>query len=399
MQRRLPVIALIIFALVSAPIVLAQEGANNTSDEIYILNVEIDQKQGVIDQLNRQINSYKTKITQKQAEAVTLQDEIDLLENRVAKTELDIKTTQTSIELTNAQIALLGQRINEQEQALTQQHEMISDVLQEIQVSHDSLGLQILFGSQSFSELFDELERLERVSTDLKTAAEQSRTTREGLNLSRTDQVTKKNQLVSHENALRTQWYLLEEEQGAKVVLVEETQQSEAEFRSLLSELKEEQTYINQQVLALQTEIEGRLAASDELGDLSALSWPLNPSGYGISARFHDPTYPFRHLFEHSGLDLPSPSGTPVGSAAPGYVAWTRQGRMYGNYVMVIHAGGLATLYAHLSSVNVVADQFVSRGQQIGSVGSTGFSTGPHLHFEVRKNGIPTNPQDHLISY
>ena len=104
-------------------------------------------------------------------------------------------------------------------------------------------------------------------------------------------------------------------------------------------------------------------------------------------------------MFEHSGLDLPAASGTLVLSAATGYVAWTKNGRLYGNYVMVIHASGVSTLYAHLSRIDVVADQFVARGDQIGAVGSTGLSTGPHLHFEVRKNGIPTNPLDYLISY
>ena len=139
------------------------------------------------------------------------------------------------------------------------------------------------------------------------------------------------------------------------------------------------------------------MSASDEVGDSSALSWPLSPEK-GISALFHDPTYPFRHLFEHPGLDLPAPTGTPVKAVAPGYVAWVKVGRQYGNYIMIIHANGTATLYAHLSRTDVEPDQFVARGKVIGAVGSTGLSTGPHLHFEVRKNGIPTNPLNYLIS-
>ena len=87
-----------------------------------------------------------------------------------------------------------------------------------------------------------------------------------------------------------------------------------------------------------------------------------------------------------------SKAGDGCSAAAPGYVAWSRVGRQYGNYVMIIHTNGLATLYAHLSRSFVSADQFVQRGEEIGAVGSTGLSTGPHLHFEVRKNGIPTDP-------
>jgi murein DD-endopeptidase MepM/ murein hydrolase activator NlpD len=176
------------------------------------------------------------------------------------------------------------------------------------------------------------------------------------------------------------------------------TRESETQFQELLYELRQEQAYINQQVALLQREIEGKLEASDLLGS-SILSWPIDPSIRGISATFHDPTYPFRHLFEHSGLDLPAASGTPVKSAASGYVAWTKQGRLYGNYVMIIHADGMATLYAHLSRIDVVPDQFIARGDQIGTVGSTGLSTGPHLHFETRKNGIPTDPLNYLMPY
>ena len=66
---------------------------------------------------------------------------------------------------------------------------------------------------------------------------------------------------------------------------------------------------------------------------------------------------------------------------------------------MVIHTSGLATLYAHLSQINVQADQFVSRGDILGFVGSTGLSTGPHLLFEASKDGIPVNPLDYLLSY
>ena len=70
----------------------------------------------------------------------------------------------------------------------------------------------------------------------------------------------------------------------------------------------------------------------------------------------------------------------------------------YGNYVMIIHSDGIATLYAHLSRIDVVADQFLPRGGQVGAVGMTGLTTGPHLHFEVRKNGIPTDPLPYLPS-
>jgi murein DD-endopeptidase MepM/ murein hydrolase activator NlpD len=101
-------------------------------------------------------------------------------------------------------------------------------------------------------------------------------------------------------------------------------------------------------------------------------------------------------------MDLAGPQGTAIETAAPGYVARVYKGQDYGYYVMIIHANGFATLYAHMSRIDVEVDQYVGRGQVIGLTGGrpgtsgAGFSTGPHLHFEVRLNGIPVNPLAYL---
>ena len=141
--------------------------------------------------------------------------------------------------------------------------------------------------------------------------------------------------------------------------------------------------------------MDSAITSSDEYGGETIFTWPMDGV---ITATFHDPTYPFRHLWGHSGLDIATTAGTPIVAAAPGYVAWSRYGSSYGNYVMIIHTNGYATLYAHMSSAAVSADQYVSRGDVIGYEGTTGFSTGPHLHFEIRENGIPVDPQLYLVN-
>lgn len=369
------------------------------TDEISQINETIDEKQQSIDQISRQIDSYQEKIDEQQAKEATLRGELDLLSNRIAKTELEITYADEEIDLVNEELRLVDSEIRDVEHQLEDQQEMIADVLREIQVVDNDLPLQTFLGTSSLAELFDELQRLETVSDDLHTAVEAAKASKVALSERREHEKTKREQLEDLQASLEDEIEQLAEEEGARELLVVQTQQSEAEFQLLLNQLRQEEAFINQQITLLQAEIEGKLLENDEIGDSSVLSWPFDPSGYGISAYFHDPTYPFRHLFEHSGVDLPAPVGTPIGSVAPGYVAWTRQGRLYGNYVMVIHSNGLASLYAHMSRIDVVPDQFVSRGQTIGAVGNTGLSTGPHLHFEIRKDGIPTNPLDYLISY
>jgi murein DD-endopeptidase MepM/ murein hydrolase activator NlpD len=98
----------------------------------------------------------------------------------------------------------------------------------------------------------------------------------------------------------------------------------------------------------------------------------------------------------HPGIDIGAGMGTPIKAAASGRVIVAAYSGGYGNLVVIDHGNGLATAYAHQSRIAVSVGQEVSQGQVIGYVGSTGFSTGPHLHFEVRVNGSPADPMGYL---
>lgn len=367
------------------------------SDDIQILTDEIAQKKSNIKTINDKISVYKKQIEQKQAEKASLAVELELLDNRIAKTELEIQETQTTIELVGSEIILLQSQLVELELKLQKNRELLTGILQKVQVRDQELPLSLFFGTDSLAALFDEVQSLETISQDLKDALEKIKNTKAQTEDKRIQQESKQEQMETVKLALQKEKQQLEEETAAQGLLIAQTQKSEDAFRSLLKELQAEQTFINQQINSLQKEIEEKLKENNQTDvDVSTMSWPIDPSLRGISATYHDPTYPFRHLFEHSGIDLPASTGTPIKAAASGYVAWARTGKQYGNYVMIIHSDGLATLYAHMSRIDVTVDQFIPRGAVIGAVGSTGFSTGPHLHFEVRKNGIPTNPLNYL---
>lgn len=131
------------------------------------------------------------------------------------------------------------------------------------------------------------------------------------------------------------------------------------------------------------------------------LSWPLG-SGFSITQGFgptsfalEPPLGPYKHF--HTGLDLSARLGAPVMAAADGVVVAVGHGALgYGNYVVIAHGSGIATLYGHLLQTNVSVGQKVVRGQLIGLEGSTGYSTGPHLHFELRVFDQVTDPMPYL---
>ena len=98
----------------------------------------------------------------------------------------------------------------------------------------------------------------------------------------------------------------------------------------------------------------------------------------------------------HKGLDIATSSGTPIGAAAGGTVTFSGWSGGYGNFIIIDHGNGIQTAYAHCSALYVSAGQYVNQGQSIAAVGSTGNSTGPHLHLEIRINGVCQNPQNYL---
>ena len=187
--------------------------------------------------------------------------------------------------------------------------------------------------------------------------------------------------------------------------LVIQTEQKTAEIEGLYGDKKNllSQTTANKNALIRmekQLEIEEaeltRILESYKYGSAPSgkFAWPVAArviSGFGN--RVH-PIFGVTRF--HSGIDLAAGYGTLVKAADGGQVIQAGYFGGYGYSVMVYHGGGFATWYAHLSSINASVGQFVQRGQVIGLVGSTGWSTGPHLHFEVRINGAPQNPLAYL---
>ncbi len=392
----------LILPMGSMQFVFAEEG---TTEKVNELSEVIEEKKVHLDQINRRIESYQEQISAKQAESISLETEVAILENRIAKTGLDIEATELEVETTELEIYAIEAEVLDLEAKLEVQKELLASILRRMNQYDENSLLELVFGTDSFSELFDQLRYLEEVNSDLAATLDDTKGMRDRLEEQQTVKEENLLRLVDLEEELEREIMLLENEVSAKEVLVAEVNYSEAQFASLLYELSQEEQYIEQQIGALQNEIENKILDSDIYGDATILSWPLDPNYRGISAYYHDPTYPFRHLFEHSGIDIPQMQGTPITAPAPGYVAWVKQGRLYGNYIMVIHTNGIATLYAHLSKPMVSADQFISRGETIALSGGmpgtsgAGLSTGPHLHFEVRLNGIPVNPLNYLVDY
>lgn len=371
--------------------------------EIDELEGQVKQRKKRIDELNTLIQGYKNKIRTQESAVLSLQNQVALLENQIEEQQLQLERTKTEIDLTNVEIQGLEDKIRLQQMLITRRQDAIGELLRRIRQTDQVSPLYVFLTKPSFSEYFARLDEVKRVEEEMVRVTDLLKKQKADMEKLKTDRETERTRLVERQRQLQKDQQGLDQQRQAKLSFISETQNKEGEFQRVVYELRQQQQVESGGIADLQDRLRDRLNQADRTlaqGD-TTLQWPLTPAR-GVSARFHDHTYPFRNLFEHPGIDLPAPVGTPVRAAAGGYIAWTRTGKQYGNYVMIVHTGGIASVYAHLSKFAVQPDTYVDRGDVIGYSGGrpgdqgAGLSTGPHLHFEVRQNGIPINPENFL---
>jgi len=367
------------------------------------LNKQLEEKQATIKNLEEQINIYKKNIEVKQNESLTLNNQLSILKSKIIKMELDIKLVEAQMDSLDFEISSLNKIIEEKRLKIEKQKVYVANILRLVNIEDMKDYLTIIFKNESFSEYFNQTKYLEDMNSELNRVIKQIKAEKTKMESKERIAETKKNQLEKLKKDLLNRKASLDEQKESKNYLLAQTKSSENKFKLLLIQLRQEQSAFDQEISSLQRKIEKELKKANKLEEfLGEFSWPIN-AYKGISVYFRDPTYPFRYLFEHSGIDMPTSMGTPVKAAAAGFVAWTRSSnRAYGNNIMIIHGEGAATLYAHLSRFNVLEGDFVKRGDIIAYSGGlpgtpgAGFSTGPHLHFEVRENGLPVDPMGYL---
>lgn len=361
---------------------------------------QIQSKQARIDTLNQQIKNYQNSIHDSQIKALTLQNELSLIANQIAEKELKLEKTQTEIDEVNLEIENLGLSIEDKEVNINDNKKRLGALVRAIAFQDRKNYLEILLTNDSFSKFINQVSYLEQTQGSLENTLKDIQALKQQLQGQKDDAETKSAQLDSLKAQLARDESALTDQRNAKTVLLGQTAASEQKFQNLVAQLKKEQTQLNSDLTELEKQTRQRIGTGS--GGVTVISWPVSPAR-GITAYFHDVDYPYNYIFQHPAIDIRLSQGTPVRAAGNGYVARAFNGGMKYSYVMIVHDNGLATVYGHLSKIYAQEDTYVGQGDIIGlsggipgTPGAGNMTTGAHLHFEVRMNGIPVDPLNYL---
>ena len=395
---------LIIALFLFNPVISLGQDVESENQEVKQLNQEIQVKRDRIKKMQEQAELYNRTIAQKQREAASLSNQLAILENRLAKAALDIDSAQTEIDRVGLEIEKVNLEIKDKDARILKQKEHIGSVLRLTQKQDEKSALEILLLNGTLNDFVSQAKYLEDINKEISRGLEALKQYKKDLEKKQKDLSANKQELAKFKAQLDDKKFKLAAEQQNKDFILDQTKASEKEYQRLLKLVKQEQQQAEAEIVNLEKVVRARIAKVSgkqlEFNDAGFI-WPVAKNT--ITAYFHDPEYPFRYVFEHPAIDIRAGQGTAIKAAASGYIAIAKDaGRGY-SYIMIIHGDGLATVYGHVSKIYVQADEYVVQGQSVGLTGGTPgtngagrLTTGPHLHFETRLNGVPVDPLEYL---
>lgn len=376
-------------------------------------------EQDQIDALEQQ----KIELQSQQASIQTnindlMAQQADVIEQKAAMDEKN-ELARQEIELINEQIDvytdLIEQKARELEKAEAAeqaQYDLYCKRVRAMEEEGSYTYLGILFQCRSLSDVLSAIDMIGEIMDADKRLFEEYKTARENTELVKAEYEGTLQQLGEKQETLEAEKAELEAQIAAAVEVINQLENdieaAKAEYAKAAAAEAAAQASINAIIAQMQAEEEAARQEAAEnnqqyTGTGSTATgtyiWPCPSSTYVTSA-FGMREHPlFGDERPHSGIDIAGSAGSEVLAADSGTIAVATYSSSYGNYVTIYHSNGDYTLYAHMSSLAVTAGQNVTQGDVIGYVGSTGWATGPHLHFEIRVNGSTVDPLSYFSNY
>ena len=365
----------IITILIVASLVLTA-GASRISDlekelerqerEINQLTSQLQEAIGEKDTVQYEINQLDRQILELTHEELKLEIELATIDNNISEIEIEIESIQSDIEVTTE---LLEQRLR-------------------TMYKNGAVGyLEVLFNASDMGDFLTRIDMIQRIVRNDVNILEDLEQQYVDLEIAQMSLENEKNNFYLAMEDVRLKKRDIEVASRAKETymrsIVDNIEELQAQEEKLLEASKEIERRI------LQAQLEMQYAGGE-------MSWPA-PGYFTITSPYGMRPHPlYGYWSMHTGVDLRVPMNQKIVASNSGVVNYAGWYGAYGNIVLIDHGGGISTLYAHNTSVVVSEGQTVTKGQLVAYSGTTGMSTGPHLHFEVRINGEHTEPMDYL---
>jgi len=380
---RLAAALAVVFALTLTVALAVPAASSSVPSSANTLKERRAQLRRVMDQLTRsrsQLRQVRHRERRVLGELEGIDRTKEAAERRLVELSAELSQSRTNAQAAATQLAVTDRRLNEHRARLRGR---LRDVYK-----HGRTGYaEVLFGTSDFGEFVTRwhfvtaiVQADGRLMADYEADVEEHRTLQATLQREQAQLGA-----ITTQTMVRRQEIAQQEQ--AKRAMLTRLQRERAAYEQMVRELEEDSKDLEVLILRVQTRSMPRPALTR---GLRALIWPARgafTSGFGL--RRH-PIFGIRRM--HTGVDIGAPRGAPVQAAADGRVIYTGWFGGYGKIVIIDHGGGISTLYAHLSQILTEEGRSVRQGEIIGRVGSTGYSTGPHVHFEVRVNGRPIDP-------
>lgn len=384
-------LVILLFAALAAPV----RGADK-SDILRQIRAKMEIKKRLIEQSQKRLQYEKNRLALINQTEQDISTQLNHTEAELWKVEETIRTINDRRDKVERELVTVKDTIEELKRKYAVQQKALSARLRDIYMTREIDYLIVILESENFSDFINRVEFLQRIvkgDTDLIKDVKVKH--------------DKLNEEQAHLEGLETELKGIEHEYRGKQVSYSELRKTRGE---ILVKVQYKRNCIADNVYELELltremelQLEKLIQEAQSLNENKSAApirsernfiWPVRAvitSNYGY--RMH----PIRgRWILHSGIDLGAMYGTPICATASGVVIYAGWYGGYGNAVIIDHGGGYSSLYGHCSSIFVANSQRVRQGATIASVGSTGMSTGPHLHFEIRQGGIPIDPRSRL---
>ena len=357
-----------------------------------------------LDSIQQQVNQQNAIKSDAETVIGSVSEQLRQIEGQLRQATTELNTiTEQRVAVEN-DITLNERQLAEAQKRLEGREAVFYKRVRDIYINGRLSYLDVVIGSKDFSDFANRLEVLKRIiDSDINLISEIKKE-RAQIEAHKKKLEEDRAKLVDLEKAALAKQAEIEQKKAERNVVLQKAQNDRAVAMQAIEELNASSAQISAMLKERQAARAAAAAAADQsAGQGSSYTWVQGTGqlGWPVSGEITSP-YGYRvhpiwgTTIYHSGIDIGVDEGTPVHAADSGVIVWAGWMGGYGYAVVIDHGNGLSTLYGHNSELAVDEGQSVSKGQVVAYAGSTGNSTGPHVHFEVRENGDPVDPMGYL---